>query len=98
MLHVVDAEHCSLFDVELGSDRSEGDAGDLDVGTAGAESLVDKAGHDDRREPEARIVTAVGCLDFLAACVPVLLRRRFTHVSGDTFGRGEIVHFPSKGS
>ncbi len=84
MLHVVDAEHCSLSDVELNSDWSEVD--DLDVGTASAESLIGKTRQDNRREPEIRIVAVVGRHDFIAALVPVAPGHRFTHMSGHAFG------------
>ena len=52
---------------------------------------------DDVPVPEVRVVVVVGRLNIVAALVPVGLRRRLTHVSSDTFGRGEIVHVYSKG-
>lgn len=55
-----------------------------------------EAGHDDGREPETGVVTAVRRLNVLASLVPVAFRRRLAHVSLDTLGGGQIVHVSSK--
>ncbi len=83
--------HCLTWSVL----RSEADGSDLGLGATGTHGFVHEAGENHRLEPEVRVAT-VGCLDLAATVFPVAFGCRCAHVSGDTLGCGEIVHFSSK--